>query len=232
MKRFYKKASIEQKDRHFTVLLDGKAIKTPAKSLCLMPTRDMASAVANEWNDQGEQIIPQTMPITKLMNTAIDRVESRREELIDELVRYAGSDQICYRAEHPAELVALQGKVWDPLLKWINETLAINLKTSKGIIFVEQEQKSLEKIREMFEGLDSFMLTALHGMITVTGSVTIGYALFSDHLTIEEAWIAGHLDEDFQISQWGGDEEAEERLENLKLELQNSYDFLRLRRTD
>ncbi len=228
MKRFYKKASVEQREQHFTVLLDGKAIKTPAKSLCLMPTKKMAMAVANEWNDQGDKIIPQSMPITKLMNTAIDRVESRREELIDELVRYAGSDQICYRAEHPAELVALQNKVWEPLLKWINEILAINLKISNGIIFVEQEQKSLEKIRGMMEELDSFMLTALHGMITITGSVTIGYALYSDHLSIDEAWNAGHLDENFQVLQWGSDEEAEERRINLKMELQNSYNFLQL----
>jgi chaperone required for assembly of F1-ATPase len=232
MKRFYKKASVEQKDQHFIVLLDGKAIKTPAQSFCHMPTRKMAKAVVKEWNDQGEEVIPNSMPITKLMNTAIDRVENRREELIDELVRYAGSDQICYRAEHPTELVSLQDKIWNPLLQWVNETLAIDLKISRGVIFVEQDKESLKKIKEVLERLDSFALTALHGMITVTGSVSIGYALYCDHLSIEQAWNAGHLDENFQVSQWGNDAEAEERRKNLRLELTNSYDFLQLSMPD
>lgn len=210
------------------VLLDKKAIKTPAKNLCLMPTRKMAVAVANEWADQKDKIIPLSMPMTKLINTTIDRVDTRRDELIDELVSYAGSDQICYRAEHPAELVTLQDRIWNPLCDWINEKLAIDLKISKGIIFVEQDNDNLEKIRAMLEGLNSFKLTALHGLITVTGSVTIGYSLYCGRLTIEEAWNAGHLDENFQVSQWGSDEEAEERRQALKRELKNSHDFLQL----
>lgn len=228
MKRFYKKVSVASEGDGFIALLDGKKIKTPAKSACIMPTERMARAVAKEWDDQEEEILPASMPITKLVNTAIDRVESRRDELLDELVKYAGSDQVCYRAEHPMELIDLQKQVWDPLLEWVNEELSITFKVADGIIFVEQDEDDLKKIRSAFNALDSYKLTALHGMITVTGSVTIGYALYCNHITLEEAWNAGHLDENFQISQWGSDEEAEERRKNLRQELKNSLYLLRL----
>ena len=128
MKRFYKTTSVGSEGDWFTALLDGRAIKTPAKRSCLMPTEKMAEVVAEEWESQKEEVDPRSMPITKLVNTAIDRVETRREELLDELVKYAGSDQICYRAEHPKELIELQDKTWNPLLEWINGQLAINFK--------------------------------------------------------------------------------------------------------
>ncbi len=228
MKRFYKQVSVGTEGDWFTTLLDGRAIKTPAKRSCLMPTKKMAEEVAKEWDEQKEEVDPQSMPITKLANTAIDRVETRRDELIDELVKYAESDQICYRAEHPKELIQLQDKTWNPLLDWINDHLGINFKVAHGIIFLEQDEQDLINIRQAFEALDSYKLTALHGMITVTGSVTIGYALYCGYLSLDEAWDAGHLDENFQISQWGSDQEAEERRENLRAELKNSHLFLQL----
>ena len=228
MKRFYKQVSVGTEGDWYTTLLDGRAIKTPEKRSCLMPTEKMAAEVAKEWDDQQEEVDPHSMPITKLANTAIDRVETRRDELLEELVKYAGSDQICYRAEHPKELIDLQDKIWNPLLEWVNGKLGINFKVARGIIFVEQDAADLAKVRAAFNALDSYKLTALHGMITVTGSVTIGYALYNGHLSLDEAWDAGHLDENFQISQWGTDDEAEERQENLKAELKNSYLFLQL----
>lgn len=228
MKRFYKEAAVAEKDGKFTVELDGRSIKTPAKSECLMPTRAMAEAVASEWNAQGEEIDPNLMPITKLMNTAIDRVEARRDELIGELVKYAGSDQLCYRAEHPTELVELQAKFWDPLLARLKDKYEIEFKLAKGIIFENQDEDALNTYKKLIEDIDSFALTAYHGMTTVTGSVTIGLHLYDGHLSVDEAWVAGNVDEDFQISQWGEDEEAEERRKALREELGNAARFLSL----
>ncbi len=228
MKRFYKKVTVERQDEMFAVLLDGKQIKTPEKELCIMPSRQMADVVRAEWHNQGGDIVPATMPITKLANTAIDRVQKRRDEIIDELVKYAGSDQLCYRAEHPSELVRLQNKIWDRLLCWMKDENDIGLKTSKGIIFVEQDESELAKFRNILNDIGSFELTALYSMVAVTGSTTIGYALFKNHISVEQAWEAGHLDENFQVSQWGTDEEAEERRKNLKNELNNAAVFLAL----
>ncbi|MCC3860458.1 ATP12 family chaperone protein [Pseudemcibacter aquimaris] len=228
MKRFYKQATVTEQDGMFTVELDGRGIKTPAKEKCLMPTRKMAEVVAEEWNEQGEEVDPHSMPITKLMNTAIDRVEARRDELIAELVKYAGSDQLCYRVEHPAELVEEQNKIWNPLLERMKEKYGINFKLASGIIFENQDDEAIDTYKALIDGIESFELTAYHGMTTVTGSVTIGLHLFDGHLTVDEAWDAGHVDENFQASQWGIDEEAEERRKELKTELGNAARFLSL----
>ncbi|MBT5072410.1 MAG: ATPase [Kordiimonadaceae bacterium] len=228
MKRFYKQVSVSDQDGLFSVLLDGKPIKTPEKSPCQMPNKSMAEAVAKEWDEQEVEITPANMPITKLVNTAIDRVDKRRAALTDELVEYAGSDQLCYRAEEPIELIEQQNKVWDPLLKRMNDLHDIELKLAGGIIFVEQEKSQLSKIRTLIDVMESFPLTAFYGMTTVTGSVTIGLNLFEGHITVDEAWEAGQLDENFQISKWGSDFEAEERRKNLKAELINAAYFLDL----
>jgi chaperone required for assembly of F1-ATPase len=231
MKRFYKQVSVDEQGGLFSVLLDGKAIKTPEKSPCLIATKYMADAVAKEWDAQKEDIIPAEMPITKLVNTAIDRVGKRRGVLIDELVEYAGSDQLCYRAEEPIELIELQNKIWDPLLKRMKDIHDIELKVAGGIIFIEQEKSQLSKIRALIDAMENFPLMAFYAMTTVTGSVTIALNLFEGHITVDQAWDAGQLDEDFQISKWGSDFEAEERRENLKTELENAVYFLDLSKT-
>ncbi len=228
MKRFYKDVSVDVINGMFAVLLDGKQVKTPEKSACLMPTRSLAEAVAQEWEAQEEEINPADMPLTKLINTSIDRIDKRREEVINELVNYAGSDQLCYRAEHPEELIALQNKVWNPLLQWMKDENDVTLQLASGIIFKDQDPLEIEKIRSIITGIASVELMALHSMITVTGSVTIGYALFRGHISKEQAWEAGHLDENFQVSQWGADEEAEQRRRDLQQELENAHLFLKL----
>ncbi len=228
MKRFYKEVTVVEKDGMFAVRLDGKAIKTPEKSPCLMPTNEMAKAVAKEWDDQEKEIDPHSMPITKLINTAIDRVGKRREDLIDELVGFAGSDQLCYRADHPDELVTLQEKTWDPLLAQLRNNHGINFKITTGVMFVEQDAVELEKFREIIKKIDDYELTAYYGMTTVTGSITIGINLFENNLTLDEAWDAGHLDENFQVSQWGEDDEVAKIRHNLKNELINAAHFLTL----
>ena len=228
MKRFYKDVSVCEKEDHFAVLLDGKTIKTPEKKLCVMPTEVMANKIAEEWREQGEDINPGSMPITKLMNTAIDRVGGRRTELIEELVEYAGTDQLCYRADHPPELIEQQNSCWDPLLKKITVAHGVELKTTCGVVFVQQPKEQMDKIRNYLAAIGDFPLMAFYMMTTVTGSVTIGINLFEGHITADEAWNAGQLDENFQISQWGTDAEAEERRNNLKLELDNANLFLSL----
>lgn len=228
MKRFYKEVTVVDQDSMYCVHLDGKAIKTPEKSPCLMPNIEMAKAVAKEWNDQDQDIVPHSMPMTKLMNTAIDRVGKRREELIDELVDFAGSDQLCYRAEHPEELVLLQKKLWDPYLDLLSENHGVKFNLTKGVMFIEQDETSLLKIRKIIEKIEDFKLMAFYGMTTVTGSISIGLNLFEGHVSVEEAWDAGHLDENFQVSQWGEDDEATERRQYLRAELENAAFFLSL----
>lgn len=232
MKRFYKQAGISERDGEFTVQLDGKDIKTPEKSMCIMPNRLMAVAVAKEWNDQKEDVNPASMPITKLVNTAIDKVGGRREALINELIGFAGSDQVCYRADQPDELVIQQQEMWGPLLENLKNFHDIDLKITTGVMFEEQDPLQMVKIKTIIEAIEVFELTAFYGMTTVTGSVTIGLNLFEDRISLEQAWNAGHLDENFQTSKWGSDEDAEERRINLRKELNNAAYFLKLCRNN
>ncbi len=228
MKRFYKDVSVCEQEDYFVVLLDGKTIKTPEKRLCVMPTEAMAHKIAEEWRVQDEDIIPASMPITKLLNTALDRVGGRRSEIIDELIEYAGADQLCYRADHPPELMEQQNYCWDPLQKKIKDAYGIALETTCGVVYIQQPKEQMGKIRNYLAVIEDFPLMAFYIMTTITGSVTIGINLFEGYITADEAWNAGQLDENFQISKWGTDSEAEKRRDNLKLELDNANLFLSL----
>ena len=225
MKRFYEDISVLKQDKMYVVMLDGKTIKTPQKNLCLLSTRVMADAVAKEWEDQDKNIDPASMPMTKMINTAIDRVKVRRNEIITELVNFSCSDQICYRADNPQELVDLQNKIWNPLLRRLKKVHNIELKFTVGIVFQEQDPKQLMKIKKLIEGIEDFALMAFYGMVTVCGSITIGLNLFEGYISTDEAWKAGHLDENFQVSKWGNDQDADDRRANLKDELENSVRF-------
>jgi chaperone required for assembly of F1-ATPase len=214
-KRFYKIVAIKDDGGEgAALLLDGKPVRTPGKAPLVLPTRVLAEAVADEWRAQKERIDPATMPLTKLANSAIDGVRGREQAVIDDIVKYAGSDLLCYRAEGPKGLVASQGKHWDPVLAWAKATLDAPLRLAEGVVHVAQPESSLRRIRRELEGLDPFSLAALHVMTSLTGSALLALAVARGKLTPEAAWAAAHVDEDFQISQWGEDAEAAARRKN------------------
>jgi chaperone required for assembly of F1-ATPase len=211
-KRFYKNVAIKDEgEGGAALLLDGKKVRTPGKALLALPARALADAVAEEWRAQGKRIDPATIPLTKLANSAIDGVKGREQAVIDDIVKYAGSDLLCYRAEAPEGLIAAQAKHWDPVLAWAKATLDAPLKLSEGVVHVAQPQASLEQIRAELERFDAFSLAALHVMTTLAGSALLALAVARGLLTPEEGWKAAHVDEDFQISQWGEDEEVARR---------------------
>lgn len=225
MKRFYEKASIVAHDRGFLVELDGREVKTPEKRQNLSPTKAVAEAICQEWNEQGEKINPDSMPIAKLQNTAIDRVETRRGDLIAELVKYANTDLLCYRADFPEDLVKQQAEAWQPLLDWVSKTHDITLKVTTGILHVEQDVARLGKI---LQNIDSFRLAAFYNITTLCGSVSVALNVLGGNITAQQAWSAAELDENYQIAQWGIDDEAKVRQDNMKVELDAAARFLDL----
>jgi chaperone required for assembly of F1-ATPase len=213
-KRFYKEVALKDEgDGRASLLLDGKPVRTPGKTPLALPSRTLAEAVAHEWRAQGERIDPSTMPLTRLANSAIDGVAGREQAVLDDIARHAASDLLCYRAEGPKALIEAQARHWDPVLALVREALQAPLLLSQGIVHVAQPDASLARIRDGFEGLDPFRLAALHVMTALTGSALLALAVFREWLTPEEAWDAAHVDEDFQISQWGEDAEAKARRE-------------------
>jgi chaperone required for assembly of F1-ATPase len=214
-KRFYKEVAVEDRGAEgIALLLDGKPVRTPGKAPLVLPARALAEAVAEEWRAQGERIDPETMPLTKLANSAIDGVHGRENAVIDDIMAHAGSDLLCYRADGPEGLIAAQSEQWDPVLAWAKSALKAPLRLAQGVVHVAHPKSALQGIKRELEGLDVFRLAALHVMTSLTGSALLALAAALQRLTPEEAWKAAHVDEDWQISQWGEDAEAAARRAN------------------
>lgn len=215
-KRFYKDVTVADEGDRAAILLDGRPVRTPGKAQLAVPSARLAAAIADEWRGQGEEIDPRTMPLTKLANSAIDGVEGQEAAVIDDIVAHAGSDLLCYRASGPEGLLALQTQHWDPVLAWAADALGAPLTLAEGIVHVTQPETSLAALRGQIEGLNAYALAALHVMTTLTGSALLPLAVARGRLSPEAAWEAAHVDEDWQIGQWGEDAEARLRRQNRK----------------
>jgi chaperone required for assembly of F1-ATPase len=226
--RFYKEVTTAPDSEGVAVLLDGKPTRTPAKAKLTVPSQALADAIAEEWRAQGEHIDPETMRLTKLANSAIDGVRGRESAVLDDLIAFAGSDLLCYRADAPEGLIAKQIEHWDPVLAWAKRDLGAPLNLAQGIVHVVQPQASLDRLRERLKGFDAFNLAALHVMTMLTGSALLALTVALKRLTPEEAWEAAHVDEDWQISQWGEDAEAAVRQERRRQEFEAAANMLRL----
>jgi chaperone required for assembly of F1-ATPase len=229
MKRFYKDASAAAAaDRGYTVLLDGKAVRTPKRAQLSLPNLPLAEAIAEEWRGQGETIDPQTMPFTRLAFAAIDVVTPERARIAEQILKYAETDLLCYRAEDAPELVARQALAWDPLLDWAAEMYGARLKVGFGIKHVPQPPEAIAALEQAIARYDEFELAALHTATTITGSLILALALVEEEVSADEAFAAATLDESFQAEKWGRDAEAENRRQRLLAELTATERFLRL----
>ncbi len=227
-KRFYAKAHFDLRDGAHALLLDGRPAQTPGRNRIALPTPAAAQLVADEWQAQGEQIDPNTMPVTRIVNSAIDGVAREMDAVRAEIARYAGSDLVCYRASEPDGLVEAQARLWDPVLDFAREKLGARLVLAEGVMFAEQPDHALLAVRRAVDAVEGEMaLAALHVMTTLTGSALIALALVQDHLDLDAAWTAAHADEDFQMRIWGSDAEALARRDKRWLDMKAAYDLLR-----
>lgn len=208
-KRFYREAAVAGCDGAFVVALDGRPALTPARVRLALPTRPAAEAVAAEWAVQGEQVDPTRMPMTRIVNAALDGVGREAEAVRTDIVRYAASDLLCYRAAEPEALAAAERATWDPVLAWAEESLGVKLKLATGVVHVAQPEAALAAAAEAVRAVAvPLPLACLHVMTTLTGSALLALALAHRRLTVAEAWAAAHVDEDFEIAAWGEDAPA------------------------
>jgi chaperone required for assembly of F1-ATPase len=228
-KRFYKSVSVaEQGPGDYRIRLDGRPLRTPAKAELAVPTAALAQAIAAEWEAQGEHIDPTSMPLTRLANSSIDGVLPRQTAVRADIAKYAASDLLCYRAEAPDGLQQRQSEVWDPILRWADESMGARFATGVGLMPVAQPDPAKAAVARALEDYDGFALAALHVMTTLMGSVLLALAHARGHLTVEQAWAAAHVDEDWQISKWGEDAEAKARRERRWIEMQAASRMLKL----
>ncbi|AGT10212.1 ATP12 family chaperone protein [Paracoccus aminophilus] len=220
-KRFWKAAGVRPEGDGWTVVLDDKPLRTPGKHPLIVPTERLARAIAAEWDAQEAVIRPETMPLTRAANSAIEKVAPQFDAVADMLGAYGGSDLLSYRADAPAGLIARQAEHWDPLLDWAGKSLEAPLKYTQGIIHIAQDEAALRNLRDELGALDVFGLTAIHDLVTLPGSLVLGLAVLKGRLTAAEAHALARIDEEFQAEQWGRDEEADAsalgRLEAMKV---------------
>lgn len=227
-KRFYTEASVgPEGEDGFPVVLDGKAVRTPARRLLAAPTAALAQTMADEWNAQGETIDPARMPLTRLANAVIDAVAARPQPVADEIAKYLGSDLVCYRAEGPEGLVARQNEVWDPVLVFARDALGARFVQVAGVMFAEQPSPAITAARAHIPA-DAWRLGAVSMLTTLTGSALLALALAKGALDAEAVWDAAHLDEDWQMTQWGRDELAIARREFRRADFDAATAVLRL----
>jgi len=227
MKRFYKEVSVEAAGDEYSVLLDGRPIKTPRRADLVMPTAAMAEAVAAEWREQGEDIAPEQMPMMRYAATTIDRVAPDRDDIIDIISAFAGHDLLCYRGDDEI-LAARQAELWQPLLDWSAAAYEAPLNVTAGIVSVDQPPDSLARLRARVAAYADGEVAALHVITSLSGSLVIALALAADEIDAAQAWTAAAVDETYQAEKWGLDGEAEDRLTNRRSELDAAQRYLTL----
>jgi chaperone required for assembly of F1-ATPase len=231
VRRFFKAVEVREADGRHALTLDGRGARTPGRNPVAAPSRALMLEVAAEWERQSETIDPTEMPLTRLLNSAIDGVAYTMAETRADLLGYAGSDLICYRAEEPETLVASQAHAFDPVLRWAADSLGARFTVTAGVIHVAQPHAALAAIGAALETYtDPVTLAALSVMTTLTGSALLALAVARGFLSAEAAWRAAHVDEDFQAERWGEDAEATARGKARRREFEAAATALALTR--
>jgi chaperone required for assembly of F1-ATPase len=218
-RRFYQRAEVEDAEDEFRVLLDGRPMKTPARRTLAAPSRTLAQQLAAEWDAQRDVIDPVKLPLTRLANSIIDGVIDAPSAVALEVERYLACDLVFYRAGGPAGLVMRQAKAWDPVLAWAREAMGARFLLAEGIVFVTQPAQALAAASAAIPK-HPWRLGAVHTITTLTGSALIALALAHGALSVDAAWAAAHVDEDWNMEFWGRDELALEQRAARLSELQ------------
>jgi chaperone required for assembly of F1-ATPase len=228
VKRFYKSADVTETPEGFGVALDGKPVRTPAKRPLAVPTRALADAIAEEWLAQEETVDPKQLPLTRLTSIALDLVAPRREAVVAEVVKYAGTDLVCYRVEEPPELAARQNAAWQPLIDWATLRFDAPLTVTAGILPVSQSPATLKAFEAAAAAYDTHRLAALHLATAACGSLVVALALIEGRLEAEAAFAATELDESYEIERWGEDIEQAKRRKGLREDIALAARFVAL----
>jgi len=227
-KRFYETVSVKTEDAGFGVLLDKAPVRTPLKRVLVLPNTDFAEMIAGEWDAHEEYINPYTMPLTRLANSAIDQIADDTEQVVDEITGFVGSDMLCYRADEPELLVDRQKAHWDPVLREIEQMLDVTFVLINGIKHQRQADETIRVFKSALALATPFQLAAMQLITSLTGSGLLAYGLYAGALGQAAAWDAAHVDEDWQISQWGADADARDRRAARLLEFNAACNVLRV----
>ena len=224
--RFYARVGVVEAPDGFVITLDDKPVRTPSGRTLAAPNREIADGIVAEWDGQQETIDPLTMPLTRLANSVIDAVVDRVEAVIDDVAKYFGSDLLFYRAGRPEALVAREAAHWDPIVFWAADALGAHFILAEGIVHVRQPDSAIAAARAALP-TNAWSIAALHVVTTLTGSALLALALMHGVIDQDQAWAAAHVDEDWNIEQWGGDEEVAARRAARRVDFRAAADVLK-----
>lgn len=217
-KRFYKSASVVERDGGYGVALDERTLRTPGGAVFVGPTRALAQLCADEWAAQGEHIIPATMPASQIAFATLDWTAKNRDHICDYVTKFGETDLCCHRAEAPADLAARQAELWDPIVAWGAEALDVDLPVVSGIVAAEVAPEEIAKLRAAAAALDDFRLTGLAQAVGLAGSALIGFAVTKHAYSADQAFEAAALDNHWSLEKWGDDAEVRRKLERQREE--------------
>jgi chaperone required for assembly of F1-ATPase len=224
-KRFYARAGVVESPDGFAITLDDRPVRTPSGRPLAAPNRKIADAIVAEWDAQQEFIDPLTMPFTRFANSVVDAVVDRVDAVVEDIVKYLGSDLLFYRAGDPEALVAREAAHWDPVLSWAANDLGARFILAEGIVHVRQPDAALQAAREALPA-DPWSVAALHVVTTSTGSALLALALMHGALDAISVWAAAHVDEDWNIEKWGADQEVTARRAARLVDFKAAADIL------
>ena len=231
MKRFWKQAEKKRLESGWTVELDSRPVRTPARALLTVEEEALADAIAAEWQDAPETVDPRAMPMTGLANAALDRIAPDPQTFAASLAKFGESDLLAFRADSPHELVERQAAAWDPLLHWARRRYDVDFTVTQGITFVPQPEATIARLSHAVGTMTPFILAGLSPLVTIGGSLIAALAVAEQQVSAEEAWTAVSLDEAWQLEKWGRDAEAEATLEGRRAEFMAGARFLELLRS-
>lgn len=228
MKRFWNEARTVAMDSGWTVELDGRPVRTPARQPLTVPTPALAEAIADEWNGAGDKVEPRTMPLSGLANAALDRIAADPDAFAAGLAKYGEADLLCYRADTPPPLATRQEEEWGPMLAWARRRYDLDFAVTAGINHVPQPDATVQQLAFAVAALSPFELAGLSPLVTIGGSLVAALMVAEEAIAPEDAWTAITLDERWQAEQWGSDEEAEMMLANRRSDFLAGARFLKL----
>ncbi|MBM3532453.1 MAG: ATPase [Alphaproteobacteria bacterium] len=228
MRRKYKTVEVAESGGGYGISLDRKPMRTPAGKRFEVRQRPLAEAVAEEWRAQGDKVDPRSMPMTRFVATALDRIAVERDRIVGELAAFAETDLLCHRADRPAELIERQKKGWQPLLDWAEEEIGARFDIATGVMPLVQPPATLAAVRVRIAALDDLELAGIQTLAGGTGSIVLAFAVFLGRIGWEEGHRLSRLDEDHQIERWGEDPEAAERRKSIHADLADAARLLSL----
>lgn len=232
VKRFWHQATLAEKEGGWAVMLDARPMRIPGGAFLLLTSRALAEAVAAEWQAAGGAkdgtLTMDEVPLTRLAGTAQDRIAPNPAPIAAELARYAETDLLCYRAEHPQPLVVRQAQAWQPWLDWMERTHGVRLEPTEGILHRRQDPAALARVHALMQARTPAALAGLGIAVPALGSAVLGLALADGALDAAEAHRLATLDEMFTVEAWGEDADAKVRRDHVAADLALVERFMRL----